>query len=133
MYKTEAFLRTLFLLGMILFILWMIQSHSALYGFVIRPWYYILLALTLFVAAPFIYRLSVKHLSKKKYTRDDYIKEAIWSGCLALCFTLFAVLNIDGYKTVTGRWLVPLVWLIAAAIALFMASKAKKTEYTRHE
>jgi hypothetical protein len=133
MYKTEAFLRTLFFIGMLLFILWMIQSHSAPYGLAVRPMYYILIILALIAVAPFVYRLSVKHLSKKKYTRDDYIKEAIWSGCLALCFTLFAVLNIDGYKTVTGRWLVPLVWLIAAAIALFMASKAKKTEYTRHE
>jgi hypothetical protein len=133
MCKTEALLRTLFFIGMLLFILWAIQSHSAQMGLAIRPMYYILIILALIAVAPFVYRLSVKHLSKKKYTRDDYIKEATWCGCFALVFTVLAIFNLDDHKTVAGKWLSPACWTIATAIPLFMASKAKKTEYTRHE
>jgi hypothetical protein len=133
MYKTEALLRTLFTLGMILLILWAIQSHSAQIGLVIRPMYYILIILALIAISPCVYRLLVKHLSKKEYTRDDYIKEATWCGCFALIFTVLAIFNLDDHKTVAGKWLAPAAWTIATAIPLFMAFKVKKTEYTRHE
>ncbi len=92
-----------------------------------------LIILASIAVAPFVYRLSVKHLSKKKYTRDDYVNEATWCACFALVFTVLATFNLDDHKTAAGRWLVPVVWTIATAIPLFMAFKAKKTEHKRHE
>lgn len=133
MYKTEASLRTLFFIGMLLFVFWVIQSHSAQVGLVIRPMYYILIILAITASAPFIYKLSLKYLSQKEYTRDHYLKQAIGAGCFTLVFTVLAAFNLDDHKTVAGKWLAPAGWAIATAIPLFMASKAKKTEYTRHE
>jgi hypothetical protein len=71
MHKTEALLRTLFILGMILFILWMIQSHSAPYGLAIRPMYQVLVLVIAIALAPFVYKSFLKVQSRKKYTRDD--------------------------------------------------------------
>jgi hypothetical protein len=133
MYKTEAFLRTVFFLGTILFILWIIQGHSAEYGLFIRPLYQVLVVLFAVAFSPLFYKLSLKHLSQKQYTRDDYLTDAIVSGCLALGFIVFAALNFDGHRTVAGRWLAPAVWTIATAVSLFMASKAKKTRYIQNE
>lgn len=133
MYKTEAYLRTVFFLGTILFILWIIQSHSAQYGLVIRPLYQVLVVVFTVALSPFAYKLSLKHLLKKQSTRDDYLTDAIVSGCLALGFIVFATLNVDGHRTFAGRWLATAVWTIATVISLFMAFKAKKTRYIPNE
>jgi hypothetical protein len=69
MHKTEALLRTLFILGMILFILWMIQSHSAPYGLVVKPVYQILVLAVAIALAPFVYKSFMKVQSQN--TRDD--------------------------------------------------------------
>lgn len=133
MYKTEAFLRTVFTLGTILFLLWMIQSHSAQYGLVIRPLYQVLVVLFAVALSPLVYKLFLKHLLQKQYTRDDYLTDAIVSGCLALAFIVLAAFNLDGHRTFAGRWLAPVVWTIATALSLFMASKARKTRYIPNE
>lgn len=133
MYKTEALLRTLFLIGMLLYVLWAIQSHSVQNGLVIQPVYKILVLVGAMALAPLVYWLSLKHSSRKKYTRDDYLKQAIGAGCFALVFTVLAVFNLDDHKTAAGKWLAPLGWTLATIVPLILASKAKKTEYTRHE
>jgi hypothetical protein len=133
MYKTEAFLRTVFFTGTILFILWIIQGHSAQYGLVIRPLYQVLVVLLVVALSPLVYKLSLIDLLKKQYTRDDYLKDAIVSGCLALGFIFFAALNVDGHRTVAGRWLVPAIWTITTVISSLMAFKAKKTRYIPNE
>jgi hypothetical protein len=133
MYKTEAFLRTVFFLGTILFISWIIQGHSAEYGLSIRPLYQILVVLFVVALSPLVYKLSLKHLLKNQYTRDDYLKDAVVSGCLALGFIFFAALNVDGHRTLAGRWLAPAVWTIATPVSLFMASKTEKTRYIPNE
>jgi hypothetical protein len=133
MNKTAAVLRTLYLLGAILFVLWMIQSHSAPYGLVIRPVYQILVLLIAIALAPFVYKSFLKFQLQKKYTRDDYLKQAIGSSCLALVFTVLAIFNSGSHKTDDVRWVGPAGFIVATVIPLIMASKAKKTEYTRHE
>jgi hypothetical protein len=133
MHKTEALLRTLFILGMILFILWMIQSHSAPYGLVVKPVYQILIVLIAIALAPFVYQSFLKLPSQKEYTRDDYLKRAIGTGCLALVFAVLAIFNPGRHETDSVRWLGPAGFVLATAISLILASKAKNTEYTRHE
>lgn len=82
---------------------------------------------------PLVYRRYSKSSEQKQRTKDDYLKSATITGCLALVYLVVAYTDPKpGWHGVL-HWINPVLWTIATVDNLHRAAKAEKTRYIPNE
>ena|ERR1700742_1307911 len=82
---------------------------------------------------PLLYRRYLKSSEQKQRTKDDYLKSAILTGCLALVYLVDACMDPQpGWHGVL-HWMNTVAWSAITAAHLWNASKAEKTRYIPNE
>ncbi|HZU33067.1 MAG TPA: hypothetical protein VFB79_18270 [Candidatus Angelobacter sp.] len=82
---------------------------------------------------PLLYRRYLKSSEQTQRTKNDYLKSATISGCLALIYLIVAYTDPKpGWHGVL-HWTNPVLWAAVAIDNLLRASKAERARYIPNE
>ncbi|HWG39780.1 MAG TPA: hypothetical protein VN658_04465 [Candidatus Acidoferrales bacterium] len=92
--------------------------------------YVVIIGVTVFFMRPLVY---YRYRKEKMLTRDEYLKRAIASGCLAIVYMVLGLTALRLGGRSIANWALAAAWIVVTFFYLRSASKAEKTRYVPHE